>query len=257
MIDEIRCDSGGIGGIGGGGVADFVAWSQVCLAEIGETACRFATAFCAFAGSLNRGDFFYSDRSWLGHFGAVLIFSSVLFGWVLFDKIVSVGFLEKRRKVEIPIILRQLGGVVVVTVALAAILKWGYQMELTGLVATSRIAAVIVGFAMQDLLANVIAGFSIHVARAYKVGDWLLLGEEGKRAEVREINWRSTRLIDNDQVWYELVRRDMRIPFPIRTLDFRTTNIPANFVSARENAARMLHEGEILSCLGEEETKAL
>jgi hypothetical protein len=114
----------------------------------------------------------YPDEIWLGHLGAVLVFCGALFGWVLFDRIVSVGWLEKRRKV-----------------------------------ATSGIAAVILGFAMQDLLANVIAGFSIHMTRAYQVGDWLLLGEDGKRAEVTEVtevNWRSTRLVDNDRISYEL-----------------------------------------------------
>lgn len=294
---------------------------------------------------------FYREEIWLGHLGALLIFSSAVFAWVLFDRIVSVAFLEKRRKVALPIILRQLGGVVVVLLALAAILKWGYGMELTGLVATSGIAAVILGFAMQDLLANVIAGFSIHMTGAYKVGDWLLLGENGKRAKVWEINWRSTRLIDNDGIsyelpnsdvvknrivnlnrpnaehgvrlrigldydtppalakevlhkvakdaqgvlenpeptvftmefgdssviyelrfwmrharlynaacdeirtalWYELGRRDMRIPFPIRTLDVREPNVPAKFVSARENAARLLEESSILGCLDENE----
>ena len=108
-----------------------------------------------------------------------------------------------------PIILRQLGGVMIVLGVGAAILKWGYGLELTGLVATSGIAAVIVGFAMQDLLANVIAGFSIHMTSAYKVGDWLLLGEDGKRAEVAEINWRSTRLIDNDRISYEIPNSDI------------------------------------------------
>lgn len=273
----------------------------------------------------------------------------------MFDRGVIVGWLEKRRKVAMPIILRQLAGVIVVLGAGAAILKWGYGLELSGLVATSGVAAVILGFAMHDLLANVIAGFSIHMTRTYKVGDWLLLGEDGKRAEVAEINWRSTRLIDNDQIshelpnsdivknrivnlnhpgaehgvrlrigldydtppalakevlmkvsknaqgvlespppvvflldfgdssiiyelrfwmrharlynvtcdeirtalWYELGRRDMRVPFPIRTLDIRTPNVPQGLVSARENAAETLRSGGMLSCLSEQEAEKL
>lgn len=311
--------------------------------------------FALALGAWMAGLVFYPEETWLGHVGAALIFCGAVFGWVLFDRAVSVGWLEKRRSVAMPIILRQLGGVFVVLIAVAAILKWGYGMELTGLVATSGIAAVIVGFAMQDLLANVIAGFSIHMTRAYQVGDWLLLGENGKRAEVREINWRSTRLIDNDNIsyelpnsdvvknrivnlnhpgqehgvrlrvgldydtppalakevflkaaksaqgvletpapvvftqefgdssityelrfwmrharlynvtcdeirtalWYELGRRDMRVPFPIRTLDVRKHNVPESFVSARENAARILRGGSALSCLTEEEAAGL
>ncbi len=152
---------------------------------------------------------FYPSQVWTGHLGAGAIFFGAAFGWVVFDRVVSVGLLEKRRGVAMPIILRQSGGVLVVLATLAAIMKWGYGLEVTGLMATSGIAAVILGFAMQDLLSNVIAGFSIHTTCAYQVGDWLLMGTDGKRAEVVEINWRSTRLLDNDLISYELPNSDI------------------------------------------------
>ena len=144
------------------------------------------------------GNVFYPGREWTGHVGAVLIVLGTMFGWVVFEN------LTRKQHAEVPAILRQLCGAVVVLVAVASVLKWGYHLELTGLLATSGVAAVIIGFAMQDLLANVIAGFSIHITGAYKVGDWLKMGESGHRAEVTEINWRSTRLIDNDRVSFEL-----------------------------------------------------
>ena len=165
----------------------------------------FAISF----GTWIAGSIFFTREDWVDHVGAALIFTTTLLLWILFDRLIYGAWLSHRRKVHIPIILRQLGGVVVVLVAVSCILKWGYRLELTGLLATSGIAAVILGFAMQDLLSNVIAGFSIHVTRAYKVGDWLLLGEKGERAEVTEINWRSTRLINNDQVSFELPNSDI------------------------------------------------
>ncbi len=152
---------------------------------------------------------YFDQAAWVDHVGAALIFTTTLLLWVLIDRLICGAWLARHRKTHIPIILRQLAGVLVVFAAVSCILKWGYQLELTGLLATSGIAAVILGFAMQDLLANVIAGFSIHVTRAYKVGDWLLLGEKGERAEVTEINWRSTRLINNDQVSFELPNSDV------------------------------------------------
>lgn len=151
---------------------------------------------------------FFPQAEWIGHFGAALIFCSSLFFWVLFDRIICGAWLEQRRDVQLPIILRQLGGVVVLAAA-ACILKFGYHFELTGLLATSGIAAVILGFAMQDLLSNVIAGFSIHMTGAYRVGDWMLLGDTGERASVTEINWRSTRFINNDQVSFELPNSEL------------------------------------------------
>lgn len=295
------------------------------------------------------------EKPWIGHLGAALIFCTSLFLWVIFDRILCGAWLEKRREVQFPIILRQLGGVVVVMMAAAGILKFGYQFELTGLIATSGIAAVILGFAMQDLLSNVIAGFSIHMTGSYRVGDWMLLGDTGERAAVTEINWRSTRFINNDQVsfempnsvivkqrivnlnsptpehavrlqvgldydvppalakeallaatanaqgiletpapnvflhhfgdssiiyelriwmrharlynvtcdevrtalWYELKRRGIRIPFPIRTLDVRTSNEPESLTSARDRAVEILRSRSPLSCLTEEEVTEL
>ncbi len=301
------------------------------------------------------GSVFYADREWFGHIGALLVFSGTVFGWVLFDRLVSVVWLEKNRKAGTPMILRQLCGALVVMVSVASILKWGYRLELTGLLATSGIAAVILGFAMQDLLSNVIAGFSIHVTGAYQVGDWLLMGEGDKRAEVTEINWRSTRLVDNDRIsyelpnsevvknrivnlnhprpehgvrirfgldydtppalakevilkavksaqgvldtpgpvvftrefadssviyelriwmrhaglynvtcdeirtalWYEMGRRKMRIPFPIRTIERREHNTPEALLPSRGKAAGILRGVGALSCLTENEAENL
>lgn len=300
------------------------------------------------------GSLFSPREPWVDHVGAALIFTTALFLWVLFDRLICNAWLAQRRKIHIPIILRQLGGVLVMVVAASCILKWGYQLELTGLLATSGIAAVILGFAMQDLLANVIAGFSIHMTRAYQVGDWLLIGEKGDRAEVTEINWRSTRLVNNDQVsfelpnseivrhsivnlnyptpehgirlrigldydvppalaklallaaaanakgiiespaptvflhdfgdhsiiyelrvwmrhaslyntacdgirtalWYELKRRDIRIPFPIRSLEIRKPNEPGYFADAKARAAEIV-AGKALDCLTNDEARSL
>ena len=296
------------------------------------------------------GRVFFTSEAWVDHVGAALVFTTALFLWVLFDRIICDAWFTQRRKIHIPIILRQLAGLFVILVAGSSILKWGYQLELTGLLATSGIAAVILGFAMQDLLSNVIAGFSIHVTRAYRVGDWLLLGESGDRAEVSEINWRSTRLINSDLVsfelpnseivkhrivnlnyptpehavririgldndvpptlakqvllaatanaqgvietpapnvflhefadfsityelrfwmrharlysaaideirtalWYELHRRNIRIPFPIRSLEIRQPNEPVQFTNARARAAEIV-AGKALDCLTHDE----
>ena len=177
--------------------------------------------FALSLGAWTAGSIFFAREAWVGHVGAVLIFSTALLLWVLFDRLICGAWLTRRRKIHLPMILRQLGGALVVLAAGSSILKWGYHLELTGLLATSGIAAVILGFAMQDLLANVIAGFSIHMTCAYKVGDWLLLGEKGDRAEVTEINWRSTRLVNNDQVSFELPNSEI-IKHSIVNLNYPT-----------------------------------
>jgi len=165
--------------------------------------------FALSLGTWTAGRIFFTREAWVYHVGAALIFTTALILWILFDRLICGAWLAYRRNIHIPIILRQIGGVLVVLVAGSSILKWGYRLELTGLLATSGIAAVILGFAMQDLLANVIAGFSIHITRAYRVDDWLLLGEKSDRAKVTEINWRSTRFVNNDQVSFEIPNSDI------------------------------------------------
>ena len=92
------------------------------------------------------GTVFYSGEEWMGHIGALLILFGTIFGWVLFDRLVSYGWLAKKERAGMPIILRQLCGAIVVLIAASSILKWGYGLELTGLIATSGVAAVILAF---------------------------------------------------------------------------------------------------------------
>src|SRR5207249_9955176 len=66
---------------------------------------------------------------------------------------------------------------------------------------------ILLGFAGQHLFTEIIGGISIQIHRAYKVGDWLKVGET--YAEVREINWRSTRLCTNDDIYLDLPNNEM------------------------------------------------
>ena len=58
-------------------------------------------------------------------------------------------------------------------------------------------------------------------------------------------------------LWYELGRRNMRIPFPIRSLEKRRHNIPDSMVSSREKAAEILRRGTAFSCVTAEESDRL
>jgi len=301
------------------------------------------------------GTLWFRGGVWVGHAGAVALVSGVMLLWVVLDHLLFESGAAKKSAVPVPTILRQVMGGLVLFGAVGAVLTWGYQQKVTGLLATSGVAALIIGLALQDLLSNVIAGFSIHMSRAYKVGDWLLLGSEGKRAEVREISWRSTRLVDNDQVsfelpnselvkgrivnlnrpgeehairltfgldydvppnlakeailaaakdaqglienpppnvvladygdsailyelrvwmrqarlynaccddirtrlWYELQRRGLRIPYPVRSIERRTANVPDRVVQARGNALEILRGSPVLGCLDEDAAAGL
>lgn len=152
---------------------------------------------------------FYRGASWFTEVVAATVVTGVIALWVFFDRVFFALYLARRKKVEVPNILRQMLAFLVLLIAVTLVMTYGYGVKITGLLATSGVAAVIIGFAMQDLLANVIAGFSIHMTKAYKVGDWLLLNSTGERAEVREVNWRATRLVSNDGISIELPNSEL------------------------------------------------
>ena len=55
---------------------------------------------------------------------------------------------------------------------------------------------------MQDLLGNIISGIALEIGKPFKRGDWVIY--ENQRAEVIEVNWRATRLRNNDDVYLDV-----------------------------------------------------
>jgi small-conductance mechanosensitive channel/CRP-like cAMP-binding protein len=58
--------------------------------------------------------------------------------------------------------------------------------------ATTAVGAVVVGFALQDTLGNLIAGLAIQVEKPFRVGHWVSIA--GKDGLVAEITWRATKI---------------------------------------------------------------
>ncbi|MBN2715591.1 MAG: mechanosensitive ion channel [Deltaproteobacteria bacterium] len=101
------------------------------------------------------------------------------------------GFLGRYRSLTVPSILRDMLIVVVYAVVILVVLHQE-GVEVTSLLTTSAVFTAIIGFALQDLLSNVISGLSIQMERPFKEGDWVRFDNyEGK---VTEINWRATKI---------------------------------------------------------------
>ena len=110
---------------------------------------------------------------------------------------------ERRQQTKAPKFLSEVLGLVMFLAAVLVALRAIYGLDIQGAVLGSTVVVGIVGFAMQDLLGNIIAGIAIEIGRPFRVGDWLLI-ETGRRAEVIEVNWRSVRLRDNDDIFYDI-----------------------------------------------------
>ena len=113
-------------------------------------------------------------------------------------------YFEKRRQTPIPHFLREVMAMAIFLVALLIILSVGYhaERELKGLLFGSGVLALVLGFAGKNLFSGIIAGVSLQMNRPYKIGDWLKFGET--YGEVREINWRSTRICTNDAIYLDI-----------------------------------------------------
>ena len=77
------------------------------------------------------------------------------------------------------------------------LLIWGINP--LGWLASAGIVGIAIGFAAQDTLANLFAGFFIVADAPYKIGDYITL-DTGERGLVSRIGLRSTRLLTRDDV---------------------------------------------------------
>src|SRR5438552_3273419 len=185
------------------------------------------------------------EAPWRVHVGAAAILLSTALIVALVNRYVWDIYFERRKQTPIPHFLREVVALVIFVVALLFVLSFAYHAErgLKSVVATSGVAAVILGLAGQNLLGGIIAGMSLQINRPYRVGDWLQVGD--RFAEGNEINDAV-----RTNVWYELKRQRIRIPFPIRTLQLERR--PSAPVPEGHEEARAILRGELLfQCLSD------
>ena len=146
---------------------------------------------------------------WRHHVGAAAILLSTALAVALVNRYIWDFYFEKKRQTTIPHFLREVVGGLIFLLVLLLVLSYGYHAEaqLKGLLAGSGVVAIVVGFAGQNLFAGIIGGIAIQINRPYKLGDWLKVGDT--YAEVREINWRSTRLCTNDDIYLDIPNNEM------------------------------------------------
>ena len=72
-----------------------------------------------------------------------------------------------------------------------------FGANLAPLLATSAVASIVLGLALQDTLGNLFAGISMQFDNPFEIGDWLEIQTSGQKivGQVKEITWRSTVLV--------------------------------------------------------------
>ncbi len=135
-------------------------------------------------------------------FHAVLIILGVIFALQLLRSFYWQQWFARRHGAEAPKLLQQVFGFAVFCVALALVLKVAYGFRVDAFLAGSGIVAVVIGLAMQETLANIVSGIALQFGKPFRVGDWLIV--DAQRAEVIEMNWRSTKLRTNDDYYLDI-----------------------------------------------------
>jgi small-conductance mechanosensitive channel/CRP-like cAMP-binding protein len=146
---------------------------------------------------------------------------------------------EKNRNTKAPKFLAQISGLVLVIAAVFIIIGGVYDYSIQGVVFGSTVVVGIIGFAMQDLLGNIIAGIALEIGKPFKTGDWLSIDHQ--HAEVIEVNWRSTRLRTNDDIYLDIPNKAIvgstitNLTYPTRQHAIRLTvgfdyATPPNFI---------------------------
>jgi small-conductance mechanosensitive channel/CRP-like cAMP-binding protein len=105
--------------------------------------------------------------------------------------------LRLRKKKELPNITRDLILLTCYAILLVIVLRFKSNINLTGILTTSAVLTVVVGFAAQTTLSSLISGLMLQIERPFGLGDWIKIEE--MQGRVIGITWKSTRLLTREK----------------------------------------------------------
>ena len=110
----------------------------------------------------------------------------------LIEGMAQVGF--RRRGKAFPLsdlLLDILRSLLLIAVGLGS-LRWGLGISIGPLLASTALVTAVVGFALQGVLGNLLAGLSMHLVSTLRPGIWIDV--DGVMGKVIKTNWRETRV---------------------------------------------------------------
>ena len=85
-------------------------------------------------------------------------------------------------------------GIVLYGIAAVAIASFVFELPVSTVFATSSIFAVVLGFALQNTVADLLSGLALNIEQPFRVGDHIAVAG-GVSGKVTEMNWRATRIL--------------------------------------------------------------
>ncbi|MBU0769156.1 MAG: mechanosensitive ion channel family protein, partial [Proteobacteria bacterium] len=141
------------------------------------------------------------DLTWAAEWAPwIQVASVVILSWAV-ARLTFFIFIELplrlRKKEELPNITRDLILLTCYAILLVIVLRFKSNINLTGIMTTSAVLTVVVGFAAQTTLSSLISGLMLQIERPFGLGDWIKLGE--MQGMVIGITWKSTRLLTREK----------------------------------------------------------
>lgn len=139
-----------------------------------------------------------ASPAWLvGAFGFLVLVAWMIFALRVGRVFVFEWLFASSTREGVPLLLVDLFTLGASLFGLGALLHSVFLVEVTSLLATSALASVVLGLAMQDTLGHLFAGISLQLDRPFRLGDWIEVraGGEKMSGQVLEVSWRATLML--------------------------------------------------------------
>jgi len=139
---------------------------------------------------------------WLDRTGQLQIWAKYHQAWLLFWGIYALvrlvegllveTFVQMGRACPLSRLTRGLLRLAIMLGVAFMLIRYQLDFKIGVLLTSTAIVTGVIGFAMQGVLGNLLAGMSLHACRSMAVGDWIEV--DGTVGQVTLVNWRETRL---------------------------------------------------------------
>ena len=117
-----------------------------------------------------------------------------LTGWLVWERL-----LPRATGLRIPRLLRQFVAVLVMAGVVLGVLTQVWGVAMPAVLATTGVLGLVLGLALRRILTDFFSGIALNVEQPFRLDDFILLHTRQRREPiaglVREINWRSTRIL--------------------------------------------------------------
>lgn len=130
--------------------------------------------------------------AWSNYNHPWLLFWSLYAGVRLVEGLLVEGFAQLGRPCPLSRMTRGILRLMIMVGIAFMLIRYQMGKQIGVLLTSTAIVTGVIGFAMQGVLGNLLAGMSLHACRAMAIGDWIEV--DGIVGQVTHVSWRETRL---------------------------------------------------------------